>query len=87
MKVEITKIMCIICIELEKSLISPLEARRNLAEMAFDIDLEHFLEVEEKIEKRIEKNQFYSLLTGEKTVELCPNCGYDPCDCLWGPNE
>lgn len=79
--------MCIICIELEKSLISPLEARRNLAEMAFDIDLEHFLEVEEKIEKRIEKNQFYSLLTGEKTVELCPKCGYDPCDCLWGPNE
>ncbi len=43
--------MCIICVELEKSLISPLEARRNLAEMAFDLDLDHFLEVEEKIEE------------------------------------
>ena len=79
--------MCIICIELEKSLISPLEARRNLAEMAFDIDLDHFLEVEEKIQETLEKNQFHSLLIGEKTVELCPKCGYDPCDCLWGPDD
>jgi signal-transduction protein with cAMP-binding, CBS, and nucleotidyltransferase domain len=79
--------MCIICVELEKSLITPLEARRNLAEMAFDIDLDHFLEVEEKIEEKLEKNQFYSLLTGEKTAELCSKCGYDPCDCLWGPDD
>ena len=79
--------MCIICVELEKSLISPLEARRNLAEMAFDLDLEHFLEVEEKIEKNIEKNQFSALLADEKTAELCSKCGYDPCDCLWSPNE
>jgi len=85
--VEITKNMCIICVELEKSLISPVEARRNLAEMAFDIDLEHFLEVEEKIQENLEKNQFDLLLKGEKTNELCPKCGYDPCDCLWGPND
>tara|TARA_B100001175_G_C19442838_1_gene607163 strand:+ start:373 stop:636 length:264 start_codon:yes stop_codon:yes gene_type:complete len=84
---EITKIMCIICVELEKSLISPLEARRNLAEMAFDMDLDHFLEVEEKIEETLAKNEFDLLLKGEKTVELCPKCSYDPCDCLWGPNE
>ena len=43
--------MCIICVELEKSLITPLEARRNLSEIAFDLDLEHFLEVEEKIQQ------------------------------------
>tara|TARA_Y100001938_G_scaffold134978_1_gene196072 strand:+ start:1345 stop:1584 length:240 start_codon:yes stop_codon:yes gene_type:complete len=79
--------MCIICVELEKSLISPLEARRNLAEMAFDMDLEHFLEVEEKIQENLEKNRFDLLLKGEKTNELCPKCGYDPCDCLWGPND
>ncbi len=79
--------MCIICIELEKSLISPLEARRNLAEMAFDLDLEHFFEVEEKIEKVLNEKQFISLLKEEETVELCPKCGYDPCDCLWGPHE
>lgn len=79
--------MCIICVELEKSLISPLEARRNLAEMAFDLDLEHFLEVEEKIEKNIEKNQFFSLLTGEQTVETCTSCHCDPCDCDWGNYE
>ena len=55
--------------------------------MAFDIELDHFLEVEEKIQENLEKNQFYSLLTDEKTVELCPKCGYDPCDCLWGPDD
>ena len=79
--------MCIICIELEKSLISPLEARRNLSEMAFDLELEHFLEVEEKIEEVLNEKQFISLLKEEETVELCPKCGYNPCDCLWGPNE
>ena len=79
--------MCIICVELEKSLISPLEARRNLAEMAFDLDLDHFLEVEEKIEEILNEKQFISLLKEEETVELCPKCGYDPCDCLWGPHE
>ena len=72
--------MCIICIELEKSLISPLEARRNLAEMAFDIDLEHFFEVEEKIQKSIEKNEFFSLLKDDQTVETCTSCHSDPCD-------
>ena len=79
--------MCIICVELEKASITPLEARRNLAEMAFDLDLEHFLEVEEKIQETLDENQFYSLLTGEETVELCPKCGYNPCDCLWAPND
>jgi hypothetical protein len=79
--------MCIICVELEKSLISPLEARRNLAEMAFDLDLEHFMEVEDKIQEVLEKNQFSSLLTGEKTVELCVSCHCDPCDCDWGTHE
>ena len=62
--------MCIICIELEKSLISPREAQRNLAEMAFDLDLEHFLEVEEKIQEFENKNDFISLLKEEDTVEL-----------------
>jgi len=62
--------MCIICIEIEKSLITPSEARKSLAEMAFDMDLEHFLEVEEKIEEFKNKNQFISLLKEEDTVEL-----------------
>ena len=75
--------MCIICVELEKSLITSKEARRNLAEMAFDLDLEHFLEVEEKIKEAEEENQFDLLLKDEETLESCPKCGYDPCDCLW----
>ena len=62
--------MCIICIELEKSLITPLEAQRNLSEMAFDLDLEHFLEVEEKIQEIENKNQFITLLKEEDTIEL-----------------
>tara|TARA_R100001510_G_C7643584_1_gene201089 strand:+ start:482 stop:721 length:240 start_codon:yes stop_codon:yes gene_type:complete len=79
--------MCIICVELEKSLISPLEARRHLAEMAFDLDLEHFLEVEEKIQQVEEKKTFKSLLKMNQTSEICPKCSYDPCDCLWGPDD
>ncbi len=79
--------MCIICVELEKSLISPLEARRNLAEMAFDLDLDHFLEVEEKIEDTLNKNEFVSLLKQEQTADFCSGCQCDPCDCDWGTNE
>ena len=79
--------MCIICVELEKSLISPLEARRNLAEMAFDLDLDHFLEVEEKIEEVLNENNFISLLKDDETIELCTNCHCDPCDCDWGSHE
>ena len=79
--------MCIICIELEKSLITPLEAQRNLSEMAFDLDLEHFLEVEEKIQEIENKNQFISLLTDDDTVELCVCCHCDPCDCEGGRYE
>jgi len=62
--------MCIICIELEKNKITPLEAQRSLAEMAFDIDLDHFLEVEEKIQEIENKNQFITLLKEEDTIEL-----------------
>ena len=62
--------MCIICVELEKSLISPLEARRNLAEIAFDIELDHLLEVEEKIQEIEDKNHFITLLKEKETVDL-----------------
>jgi hypothetical protein len=79
--------MCIICVELEKSLISPLEARRNLDEMAFDLDLEHFLEVEKKIEDASNKNEFVSLLKQEQPANFCSGCQCGPCDCDWGTNE
>lgn len=79
--------MCIICIELEKNKITPLEAQRSLSEMAFDLDLEHFLEVEEKIQEIENKNHFVTLLKDDKTVELCTGCYCDPCDCDWGTNE
>ena len=79
--------MCIICVELEKSLISPKEAHRNLAEIAFDLDLEHFLEVEEKIQEFENKNHFSALLKDDETVELCTGCHCTPCDCNWGTCE
>ena len=66
--------MCIICIELEKSLISPLEAQRNLAEMAFDLDLDHFLEVQEKIQEQNDKNSFASLLKSKDDDDNCEIC-------------
>lgn len=79
--------MCIICIELEKNKITPLEARRSLAEMAFDIDLDHFFEVEEKIQEIQNKNEFITLLNSDKAAGFCPRCDCDPCDCDWGTNE
>ena len=56
-------------------------------EMAFDLDLDHFLEVEEKIEQVLNENQFDSLLNGDDTVEMCTSCQCDPCDCDWGSHE
>jgi|TARA_B100000073_G_C23724359_1_gene568740 hypothetical protein len=79
--------MCIICVELEKNKITPLEAQRSLAEMAFDLDLEHFLEVEDKIQEIEEKNQFSLLLQEDDTVEMCTSCHCDPCDCDFGTCE
>jgi len=79
--------MCIICIELEKSLISPEEAKKNLIEITEDLNLEHLLEVERKIEEKQSQKDFASLLKSEKSLNLCPKCGYNPCDCLWGPYE
>lgn len=79
--------MCIICVELEKSLITPSEAKKNLKEMQNSLDLEHFLEVEEKIEQIDKKNDFISLLNNDDTEEMCPICYCDPCDCLWGTDE
>ena len=79
--------MCIICIELEKNKITPLEAQRSLAEMAFDLDLQHFLEVEEKIQEIQNKNDFISLLKEDDTTKSCSGCHCDPCDCDWGSHE
>lgn len=73
--------MCIICIELEKNKITPLEAQRSLAEMAFDIDLDHFLEVEEKIQQIEDKNHFITLLNDDETVDLCTDCHCESCEC------
>ena len=55
--------------------------------MAFDLDLEHFLEVEEKIQEIQDKNNFISVLKEDQTVEMCTGCHCDPCDCDWGTNE
>jgi hypothetical protein len=51
--------------------------------MAFDLDLDHFLEVEEKIHEAENKNSFISLLKDDDTVELCASCYCDPCGCVW----
>jgi hypothetical protein len=79
--------MCIICVELEKSLISTKQAQKNLEEMSPDLSLDHILEVEEKINNAERKNQFIELLKNDQTVEFCSGCHCDPCDCDWGTNE
>ncbi|MBS1122752.1 MAG: hypothetical protein H6Q90_4980 [Deltaproteobacteria bacterium] len=48
--------MCIICVELAKQAMSPLEARRALSEMRVKLDREHVAEVEEKL-AQAEKTQ------------------------------
>ena len=41
--------MCIICVELQKGLLTPFEATRNLTEMVDQIDEDHLKEVFELI--------------------------------------
>lgn len=45
--------MCIICIEMDKNKLSPWEAKRNLKEIAQEIDQDHLIEVENKISDAI----------------------------------
>ena len=79
--------MCIICLDIEKNKISSSDAKWALYEMANDLDKEHYYEVLDKIEALEAKDKFKELLNSNDTLEMCPKCGYDPCDCLWGPNE
>jgi hypothetical protein len=48
--------MCIICVELAKQAMSPLEARRALREMRVKLDKTHVAEVEQKLAEA-EKSQ------------------------------
>ncbi len=45
--------MCIICIELAKQAMSPLEARRALGEMSVKLDKAHVAEVEREIQRKL----------------------------------
>tara|TARA_Y100001938_G_C7934408_1_gene351016 strand:- start:76 stop:264 length:189 start_codon:yes stop_codon:yes gene_type:complete len=47
--------MCLICVELSKNKLTPLEARRNLGEMMNTIDKNHRLEVLRNIWKAEEE--------------------------------
>lgn len=64
--------MCIICIELEKDKLSPLEALINLGEMAEVVGQDHVLEVLDLVKEKEEE-------------QLIPNCcEFYPgpaCDC------
>jgi hypothetical protein len=42
--------MCIICVELAKQAMTPLEARRALSEMRVKLDKNHVAEVETKLD-------------------------------------
>ena len=72
--------MCIICIDIEKNILSPLEARRNLGEMSFSLDLDHIKEVQEKIYDLIDAQiRGYD----ETEEEFCETCGCESCECDW----
>jgi hypothetical protein len=87
---EITKTMCIICLDIEKNKLSPSDAQWALAEVASELSNDHYQEVLQKIEDLEAKRDFKILLklaTTENTTEKCATCHCDPCDCLWGTNE
>ena len=63
--------MCIICLELQKGLLTPFEATRNLTEMVEQIDEDHLKEV-------------FELIMLQEEQEFCEYCDCNPCDCSWG---
>jgi len=63
--------MCIICLELQKGLLTPFEATRNLTEMVEQIDEDHLQEV-------------FELIMLQEEQEFCEYCDCSPCDCSWG---
>ena len=77
---EITKIMCIICLDIEKNRITSKDAQWALIEMANEIDEEHYYEVLEKIEHLEAKDEFKRLLKSNEGVNL-------PKKLDWGTNE
>ena len=77
--------MCIICLDLEKGLLTPWEAKRNLGEMVDKIGQDHAIEVEKIISKAIFSE--IRLNYGDTIIEseqYCDFCDCDPCDCSWG---
>ena len=65
--------MCIICLELQKGLLTPFEATRNLTEMVEQIDEDHLQEV-------------FEIIMLQEEQEFCEYCDCSPCDCSWGEN-
>lgn len=85
-----TKIMCIICLDIEKNRITSKDAQWALMEMANELNEEHYYEVLDKIEDLEAKTEFKMMLkfgTHEETIEMCNSCHCDPCDCNWGTDE
>jgi len=52
--------MCIICVDLTKDRLTPLEARNNLGEMRDSIEKDHRLEVLKLIWKKEEEEEYYN---------------------------
>tara|TARA_R100000234_G_scaffold119509_1_gene102668 strand:- start:1112 stop:1300 length:189 start_codon:yes stop_codon:yes gene_type:complete len=52
--------MCIICVDLAKDKLTPLEARNNLGEMRNSIEKDHRLEVLKLIWKKEEEQEYYN---------------------------
>ena len=48
--------MCIICIDIEKNILSPLEARRNLGEMSFKRKFTILLTLRSEVMTKLRKN-------------------------------
>ena len=53
--------MCLICVELAKGTLTPIEARRNLGEMVHVIEEEHRIEVLKEIWKK-EDEEYQELI-------------------------
>ena len=70
--------MCIICIHLEKDLLTTKEARRNLTEMSFELDSEHVLDVLELINLKESRDRGFCFYCSRPEIHCeCGNMGSD----------
>jgi hypothetical protein len=72
--------MCVICIDIDRSVLTSSEARRNLNEMCDSLESNHIKTVYDKIMDLIDRE---TKEYGRLEDEYCESCGCESCACGW----